>query len=120
MSTLTIGCTKVQTHTILLKAKVQLELIFFARNVKSIKNKRTLHKTNLLQNRNKIQPHESVLGMPYKEYKAKMRDERAKETEAKQERKHQLTTSARYKLALHFMEYIHKMEQIEIHNIFVE
>jgi len=34
-------------------------------------------------------------GMPYKEYKAKMRDERAKETEAKQERKHQLTTSAR-------------------------
>ena len=76
--------------------------------------------TNLLQNRNKIQPQESFLGMPYKEYKAKMRDERAKETEAKQERKHQLTTSARCKLSMYFMEYFHKMEQIENHNIFVE
>merc|ERR1712110_743825 len=33
--------------------------------------------------------------MPYKDFKAKMREERAKETEAKQERKHQLLTSAR-------------------------
>jgi len=38
--------------------------------------------------------------LPYKEYKAKMREERAKEAEAKQERKHQLLTSARSTISI--------------------
>jgi len=42
-------------------------------------------------------------GMPYKEYKAKMREERAKEAEAKQEKKHQLMTSARSTVSINPM-----------------